>query len=232
MRDSAFLDRPARTATAMALVCVLATYSSTLYARHWQSDTRPKVFFTTAGKELTSAPDPVPLVDTGVPDFLLWGFGYPENAISHVLRLYSDHTYFPDVQTDKMFMLADDGSVAPMVVDRVRAGTDAHTKGCPFPVKDGAVDIPLDGPVIGGGWWVRAAYAADVSTPVTITAGENTFDVDLRQGLHNLFFKADGEFDSIQFTGIDPGATVCFTELELGLPKPFSNGTPPSPAPQ
>ena len=232
LRDSAFLDRPARTATAMALVCVLGTYSSTLYAQHWQSDTRPEVFFTTAGEELTSAPDPVPLVDTGIPDFLLWGFGYPENAISHVLRLYSEHTYFPDVRTDEMFMLADDGSVRPMVVEPVRAATEPRKKGCPYPVKDGQVEIPLDGPVIGGGWWVRAAYAADSASPVTIGAGDNTFDVDLRQGLHNLFFKADGEFDSIRFTGIDPEATVCFTELELGFPKPFSTGTPPSPSPQ
>jgi hypothetical protein len=39
--------------------------------------------------------------------------------------------------------------------------------------------------------------------------------------VHSLFFRADGEFDSIEFSGVAEDATVCFSELELGLPVPL-----------
>jgi hypothetical protein len=230
--ESNFLDQPRRVAAAVLVSLVLAAYSSVLYVDHWQSADQSKTYFTTLDRQLADREDPVPLVDVGVPGFLMWAFAYPENSNSHVLKMFEDETYYPRIATDSIYMVSDGGTIEPMVVERVRAGTDPRKKGCPYPVKDGEVDVPLDGPVIGGGWWVRAAYAADDPSPVEVTAGESHYTTDLRQGLHNLFFRADGEFDSIQFTGIDPGATVCFTELELGLPRPFSNGTPPSPAPQ
>ena len=37
-----------------------------------------------------SREDPVPLVDVGVPGFLMWAFAYPENTNSHVLRMFED----------------------------------------------------------------------------------------------------------------------------------------------
>jgi hypothetical protein len=218
---SNFLDQWKRVTTAVLVVSCLALYSSVQYVQHWQGARQSKIYFQTVERELKSRQDPVPLVDVGVPDFLMWAFGYPENLTSHVLRMFANHTYFPEVATDSIYIVDQTGEITPVIIDSQRRALPPPTTGCPYPVEDGRVVVPLDGPVIGGGWWVRLGYASDTSTPVTVSAGDSMHETELLQGLHNLFFRADGEFDSIEFSGVDPDAKVCFTDLDLGLPVPY-----------
>lgn len=222
---SNFLDHWKRTAGAVVAVCVLAVYSSSVYINHWQSALESKTYFTTLAKQLAERDEPVPLVDVGVPGFLMWAFAYPENSNSHVLRMFEDDTYYPKITTDTIYMIADNGEIRPMVINPVRRADDPRARGCPWPVRNGQVDIPLDGPVIGGGWWVRAAYVADTTSPLEVTAGDSHHETEVRQGLHSLFFRADGDFDSIQFSGVAEGTTMCVSELELGLPSPLPAAT-------
>jgi len=221
-RPSAFLNRPATIVSAVVVVSLLGLYSTSLYVQHWQSDRRSKTYFQTAQRELAAAKDPVPLVDVGVPGFLMWAFGFPENTSSHVLRMMAGDTYYPKIRSDSIYILADDGSVQPMVVNPVRRAV-ASPKSCPYRARRGSVTVPLDGPVIGGGWWVHVGYYADETTSMAVHAGDSRYQIQVRSGLHSLFFEANGDFDQVTFWDLDPEVNLCVTELQLGQPQPFSN---------
>ena len=71
--------------------------------------------------ELDSSDGPVPLVDAGLPQALLWSYRYPENIYSHILRPFADQTAFPDVAVDDLYVFDDTGKLAPVGVTPVRS---------------------------------------------------------------------------------------------------------------
>jgi hypothetical protein len=78
--------------------------------------------------------------------------------------------------------------------------------------------IPLDGPVIGGGWWIRMEYHSSGGASVRIRAGEQRHDIDLPAGLHSVYFTASGSFTTVEVLR-DAGTDVCVSDLVLGLPE-------------
>ncbi len=96
--------------------------------------------------------------------------------------------------------------------------------GCGFPLVDDTTTIPLDGPVIGGGWWLRISYASPEAVDLHLVAGEEEHDLSLPEGLHNVFVQANGEFDRVAFDNYPARTGLCVTALTLGLPVP----TPPA----
>lgn len=222
-RSSNFLDKPIRVSLSVAIGVSFALYSSTLYINHWHGATAAREYFSTVETELDGFEEPVPLVDVGVPNYLMWGFAYPENTTSHVLKMYDDETRYPSFNTDQMFIISGAGQVSPLTIEPARRDV-ASDKACPHPSRNGSITVPLDGPVTGGGWWVRVSYGADRPTDLTVEAGEVRHEARGQQGLHNLFFEASGDFQEIQFTEIDHNAQFCITEIELGLPRPAMEG--------
>ena len=91
-------------------------------------------------------------------------------------------------------------------------------QGCGYVLGTSPTRIPLDGPVVGGGWWIRLAYASPAAFDVRIGLGETTHTMQLPEGAHTAFFKADGNYDSILLDNGDSGAGACVTELVLGAP--------------
>ncbi len=79
-----------------------------------------KPYFTSLLGAITSADDPVPLVDDAVPSTIMWPLGYPENLLSHLLVHYADDTEFVDVSTDHLNVVDDQGHVVPAQVAGVR----------------------------------------------------------------------------------------------------------------
>lgn len=218
-RPSAFFDMPARVTLATVAVVCLSLVSSVQYTVRWQSAHESRDYFANVESSLDSRKGRVPLVDVGVPAYIMWAFGAPENATSNVLRMYSDHTRFTDVATDSLFIIGETGKVAPVVVPPVREEKRGPEK-CGWLVADSAVSIPLDGPVFGSGWWIRVGYASSGDSPVTVTAGERTYKTWILKGLHSLYFEASGEFRSIQVSGLRQGVTLCTDEVALGMPVP------------
>ncbi|MEZ5095192.1 MAG: hypothetical protein R2731_03165 [Nocardioides sp.] len=80
--------------------------------------------------------------------------------------------------------------------------------------------IPLDGPVIGGGWWIRMGYASPRDFEVTVRLGSTAHTMRLPRGFHTVYYRADGEYDSVEVDNAEAGATACINELVLGLPGP------------
>ena len=46
-------------------------------------------------------------------------------------------------------------------------------------------------------------------------------DVEVKKGLHSLFFRAGGDFDRIRLSGLDNGVSLCTNDITLGVPEPF-----------
>ena len=116
------------------------------------------------------------------------------------------------------------GKLTPAIIPDTRTSLPPKDGDCQRLTGD-ATDVTLNGHVIGGGWWVRASYTSRQSTPVTITAGEDTHELTLPSGYHNMFFKADGEFDAITFSNANPEARVCLRDLSLGDPAPAGDAS-------
>lgn len=85
--------------------------------------------------------------------------------------------------------------------------------------------VPLDGPVIGGGWWIRVGYVATGSSPMTVTAGNRSFKVVTESGVHSLFLEPSGDFDSVRLSGLRAGVQLCTNDVTLGTPKPFGGSS-------
>jgi hypothetical protein len=205
-------------AITVAIVCA-ALLSSLRYVDLWQANNPSKAYFANVERTLAAADDkPVPLVDMGIPQTLLWSYRFPENTYSHVFRNLDDQTSFPRSSVDRLYMFDDQGRLSPVSIPSTRA-SQPH-RGCGYRLAGGTTTIPLDGPVIGGGWWLRVSYVSQEPVDLHLSAGEEEHDLSLPKGLHNVFVQAAGEFDQVQLSGYPPRTRLCVNALTLGLPAP------------
>jgi hypothetical protein len=210
-------ERTRYVAPGVAVVAALATVSATTYVSSWHENNRTRDYFDNVRAALKAAPEPPPLVDIGIPQDLLWSYRYPENTYSHVFRRLAGPLRFPTASIDQLYVFDDDGHLAPVSIPPTRSMQP--TEGCGHRFDDGAMRIPLDGPVIGGGWWIQLSYASTEAVDAEIVAGDNTHELTLPRGIHNAYLAADGEFTEV-FVHHDSGAApnLCVTALTLGLP--------------
>jgi hypothetical protein len=197
-----------------------AMVSSFQYAGHWQTRNPAPAYFDRVEASLADRVEPVPLADLAVPQMIMWGFRYPENTYSYMFRMHEDKTRYPSIVSDELFLFDDTGRLRPALITPMRRNVPHEDPGCGYRLEDTPVSIPLDGPVVGGGWWVRLGYLADGESPVTVTAGERVHEGTVRRGLHSLYFRADGRFDEIRLSGLENGVNLCTNDVMLGLPEP------------
>ncbi|MFT4287090.1 hypothetical protein [Nocardioides sp.] len=224
VRPSAFLDLPGRVTVATCLVGVLGTSSVISYATHWHTIDAQRAYVTGVADTLEHPKEPIPLVDNGVPLFVMWAFGYPENTLSHIFKWLSPNALYPRARLDDLYTFTDQGKLAPMVVEAVRTGVPRVRDACPFPARKGTVEMPLDGPVVGTGWWARVGYYAEQSAPVTVVAGDETHEITLEPGLHSLFFTAGADrFEALSIEGLPADSSLCVSEVVVGSPTPLAS---------
>jgi hypothetical protein len=215
------VDRPyekARTISLVTVAVVVASMVSTLaYVRNWQDNNITKSYFDNVKATSAAVPQsPVPLVNLPLPQNLIWAFGYPENTDSHIFRSLDDKLSYPDQSIDALYVLDDIGRVSPAQIPQTR--TMVGGKGCGFVLTRQATDIPLNGPVIGGGWWIRMDYGAPRAFTARIGLDDRSFTMDLPGGDHSAYFRADGPFSSVVVDNDAAGRGACVTALVLGAP--------------
>lgn len=220
-RQSAFFDRPVRVLAATMTVACLAVVSSVQFTLHWQGATESREYFTNVRQDLSSMQGRVPLVNVGVPGFVILAFGDAKNDTNHMLRMYSKHTRYASIATDRLYIIAKSGHVVPVVIPPVREEVRGPKK-CGWFVDDAPVHIKLNGPVFGAGWWIRMGYIASGDSPVTVTVGSRTYTTRVSAGVHNLYFETAGEFRSFMISGLKGGVTLCTGDVALGQPGPYS----------
>ena len=76
--------------------------------------------------------------------------------------------------------------------------------------------IELDGQTFPFTWWIRIGYFASTDSPVTVSAGDSAVNSRMRAGLHSLFVKLDGSFDSVEIDGLASCTTICVDTIEVG----------------
>ena len=204
------------------VVVALALVSSVRYVHRWQSHNQTRAYLENVERALTSADQPVPLVDAGVPQTLLWSFRYPENTYSHLFRPWSADLDFPRNAVEDLYVFDDSGELAQVRLDPARSmklPEDADAD-CPYPLEGATVTIPLDGPVIGGGWWIALNYHSPAETSFRLVAGDEAHDVTVPAGRHTAWFQAAGTFDEVRINSFPEDSELCVTGLVLGSPRP------------
>jgi hypothetical protein len=214
-------EAPRLVAAATVAIAVAAGYSTVRYVDLWQDRNPSRAYFASVRHELraTAAADghPVPLVDVGIPQTLLWSYRHPENYYSHVFRDLDRYTSYPQEAVDDLHMFDDSGRLAAVDVPPTRSSEPAA--GCGYRLTDDTTEVPLDGPVFGDGWWIRFDYDATAATSLHVVVGDLEHDLDLPEGHHTVYVTAEGDFDSVILSGYDPGAGGCVSSLRLGLPE-------------
>jgi hypothetical protein len=198
-------------------VALLAVVSTLAYVRNWQNNNATEPYYDNALSTIAhAAVKPAPLVDLTLPQTLLWAFGYPENSYSHIFRNIRAQTSYPDHSVDHLFVLDDQGRLTEALIPPTR--TMVGGAGCGYVLGASPTDIPLDGPVVGGGWWIRMEYGAPHAFRVRIGLGETTRTMNLPAGDHAAYFKADGSYNSVVVQNSRRGSDACVTQLTLGAP--------------
>jgi len=218
--SSELFDHPRRATAVVLAISVLGVYSSTVYAVHWQADHQSERFVLRSTTALAKAPAPIPLVDLPVPPTITNGLRFPENLYSHVFRSTQGQAVYPDVATDRLFAVTGTGHVEPVGIPPVRSAAPGPVKGCGYRIGAKDTDIELDGPLAYGGWWVRIGYIATAQSPVRITTGKLTRQANLQPGVHALFVRAAGSFDSVKISGLQGDARMCTSDITVGRPEP------------
>jgi len=208
-------ERPVVLRTVTVLVVAGAMASTLAYVRNWQDNNPTKPYFDNL-RETVAATDgkPLPLVDESLPQNLLWAFGYPENTYSHVFKALDLPVEYPDQSIDRLFVLDGQGRVTPAIVPPARSMVGGE--GCGYVLHRAPTTIPLDGPVVGGGWWIRMDYGAPRPFRVRIGLGDTSERMRLPAGAHTAYFKADGSYDSVVLANSPRGRGACVTQLVLG----------------
>src|SRR3546814_13574795 len=98
---------------------------------------------------------PVPLIDTQVPEFIMWGLAFPANLQSRLLAPYADRVDFRTSAVDTLLIADQDGTLGPVRIPAVRTALPGPREGCGWVIHRRPTEIPPDGPAAFGGWWVR-----------------------------------------------------------------------------
>jgi hypothetical protein len=223
-RPSELLDVPARVVVAVSLICVLGLVSSTQYALHWQSGDVSKRYFAALLGDISRLHARTEMIDGTVPGGIMWAAGYPMNTHSHLLPQFASRLSFVTTSTDQLHMVDGRGHIRPVAIAPTRTALPGRGA-CGYEVRDDEVRIPLSGPLLYGGWWVRLGYVSTGDSPVTVRAGGKSHRTTIKSGLHSLYFKAGEEnFDSITISGLQGDATLCTDDITVGRPEPVRAG--------
>ena len=204
----------------MVAVAIGAVVSTLAYVHNWQDANGTKAYYTNVRSGLASGEKtPVPLVDLTVPQNMLWAFGYPENTYSHIFANLAPLTRYPDYSVDRLYLFDDAGRLSPVVIVPQRAMAPAQ--GCGYILqRHQPTTIPLNGPVVGGGWWIQMGYAAPRDFTVAVHLGDRVRKMRLPAGMHQVYFEASGSYSSLTLDNDRRGATACVSQLVLGRPSP------------
>lgn len=221
-REPALLARPLRRRwvglTGM-VVLVSGLVSSVLYVRPWhESTTMPQVSYIETVRAET-ADGPRAVLDTGVPDVVLWSAAFPKNLTSRVLAPLGRRLRFVDEGID-LQMVDASGRIVDATVGGGPRNVPGPTPDCGYLVRPGAAGrIPL-APVLDFPFMVSFGYLAAADLPVRVTAGGVVRDLVLDQGVHTAFLPSTGPYDELLVRN-DGSAALCVDTVAVGGVEPL-----------
>ncbi|WP_121252691.1 hypothetical protein [Nocardioides ferulae] len=205
--------------SAVTLVCASALLSSRAYALVWHQD-HPGADFTQRVIDSFGNRTSADLADQVVPPEVIPGYSSPYNLTSRLVPLLVDDPRFPTTSA-RLSVLRGDGSLRPAEVDAVAESRPGPDEDCGWEVAESATTVALDARTFDYAWWVEIDYLASTDTEMAARMGDTQRTLPLRQGLHTLWTRADGELSSLTFGDLSvEGARVCIDRVRVGLLDP------------
>jgi hypothetical protein len=206
------IDRPAPQVVAVAAFTVFAWSSASAFPLLHLGERAPRPWFDGVDRSITEHPGPIELQDLAAPARVI---APPEGLYSHLLAPYGNRLIFPVVVQDDWYVVDNTGRLVHPDLDVARRAQAPAPANCGFPVGSDRT-VPLDGPVFGYGWRVRITYTSGRETGATISVGNVDTDISLSAGEHVLELPGDAEYESVRFSGVDPAAGLCLSEILVG----------------
>lgn len=200
-----------------AAVVLGGIVSSVLYVRPWH-DNEARDFFTRLDEDLT-AQGPVDLADRVLPRTVISPYMAPNNTLSFLAPLSTSDAHFPD-SSSSLHVVGDDGSLQSAGIKPSLASPPGKVPDCGWRVTSRGATVPLSGRADGDPSWMRIGYLATAPSVVTVTAGDTTFEASLRSGLNDLFLRVGTGFETVSFSGLEPGVTLCVDSIKVGPVRP------------
>lgn len=201
------------------VVCVSGIVSSARYARIWHDD-NPGATWTHRVIDGLRGRGPVDLAAQPVPEDVVPAFSAPYNTTRLLVPLLVDNARFPDT-TDQLVVLADDGRPTKALIATATTSLPGPTPDCGWAVRGGdSVRVPMQGATYDYSWWLRVGYLGSADTDVSVEVAGTRRTVPVQRGPHSLFLQVDGVVDSVTFSGLPEGATVCVDTVEVGQAQP------------
>ncbi len=200
-------------AVGLAVYVVASTYSTITYARPWHDGNATKDFGLRAIESIEDADRPA-LADVPVPDEVMWNANAPYNLTSVFFAPLGDRFTTPAVANDLQVLDAD-GEVAQAVVYPGVRSVPGTLDGCGHPVRRTPNVIPLEAETFDFPFWMTIGYLADSDGELTVAAGDVRETAPVRAGLHTLFVRTEGAFDSVLLRS-DGSANLCVDPITVG----------------
>jgi hypothetical protein len=217
-RPSPLLDRPQAVAVACLAVAVLGAFSSAQYVVSWHRGLQEqKTFMSRLMSDVEHAPSGTQAVDASLPTQVVLAYVAPNNLMSRLFAPIDGHLRYVKAGTDHVANLGPDGHLAQLDVTPVHHAVPSPNTRCAYRVRHGTRTIPLDGPFIFGGWWVKVGYIATADSSIVVSAGGATYRTSVVSGLHTLYFEAGpNRFATIRLGGLIGEAKVCTNDVTVG----------------
>ena len=201
----------------LVLWIVSALWSSLALATDWR--TQPaRTYIENARRSLAEADPDTVLLNEPVPLGVVLGWFTPYNGTEYVFAPLRDKPKFGK-QTERLLTINAEGLIREAQVSGVRSRV-GPLAGCGWAVNSAnqkVARIPLEQAVFPWGWTVKLAYLAGKDTPVTFALDDSEpVTIQLREGLHDLYFPYIGEGRIVTMSGVDRGAAVCVDRIDVG----------------
>ncbi|GAA6526724.1 hypothetical protein [Intrasporangium sp. DVR] len=217
------LPRPAPLAallTSMAVIAGLSLHAFGGYAA-FSTNNPARQFVTNTVESIERLPPTAEVYDTEVPGQIIGPLFASYNTASRYLApLMPDRR--KDLYEQRVFtapyVLNATGALVPMRINPV-ATSIPRANSC-YGARNGTVRITLSQPVHRWGWAVRIGYLADAPAFATVSLGDDSQEVQLSEGLGEVYVALVAEGSELVFTGLPEDMNFCVGDVQLGFPTP------------
>lgn len=219
-----YVDSPRLVALSLAAGVAFATVSAHGYAAPRLQALSAETFFDTFEASLADHDAPAAMADLPVPARIMSPFGAPTNSASHMFLPFGHRLSFPESVPGDLLTTDDDGRLTALRIDPLRRNVPGTDPDCGYHVET-ATTIPLDGPVMGYGWFVRIGYLSTAASPVDIRLGDQLVHSTVDRGLGAVTVVSTSAFDDVRISGLATGVSLCTDEVTVGGPTPTQGAT-------
>jgi hypothetical protein len=209
-------------AAATALLVGSSLYSGVDFGTDWASKLS-RDYLNTARAGLANAAPGTVFWDQRVPSTIIDPLSTPWNLQSRFFAPLDREPVFV-TQARQLWVFDSSGKVRPAWVKGVQA-EPGPAQGCGYQITGGeTTTVPLAGTVVEYWQAVRVAYIVDRDTKATFRLGTGEVrSFDAKRGLNAIFMLVWGGGDQVELTVLDPAATFCTNEIEVGeiVPQPI-----------